>query len=92
MDGPLIERFKYWYGDGLPVDGWVAVDNGHMFIELFPRAIHDLKLREGDYVRVSVIRKEDIDDPTKRPKAPINGDTDSGISGGLSTRPYIRSG
>lgn len=61
MDDLLISRLKYWYGDGLPVDGWVEVDpSGHLHIELFPKTIREKYLKHGDYVRIYVVREEEI--------------------------------
>ena len=63
MDDLLISRLRYWYGDGLPVDGWVEQDEkGRLYIELFANKARELKV--GDYVRVKVIKEEDVLDET----------------------------
>ena len=61
MDASLAGKMQQWWGEDLPVDGWVEVENGHAFIELFPYAIHSLKLQSGDYVRISIVRNHEKD-------------------------------
>ena len=65
MDGLLLSKLTAWY-EALRVDGWVEVDaKGHVSIELFALAVQQLNLKQGDYIRVQVMRKETLDAPEK---------------------------
>lgn len=88
MDARLVDKFKQWW-EGIPVDGWVEVENGHMFVELFPQVIKNFKLKHGDFVRISVVRKEDIDGQEIKPSVPP--DTGGGLLSGLPIGPSLRS-
>lgn len=61
MDEPLHDKLRQWWED-IRVDGWVEFNDqtNLMHIELFPIAIRNLKLEPGDYVRIQIIREEDI--------------------------------
>jgi len=62
MDESLKEKFLSWFHD-MPVDGWVELkeDEGQLYVYLFADAIRELDLRPGDFVRVKVVRLDDIE-------------------------------
>ena len=63
MGESLLSKLREWCED-IRVDGWVEFNDqtSLMHIELFPVAIRNLGLRPGDYVRIQVVREEDLNE------------------------------
>lgn len=61
MDEKLKDKIDDWFHE-MPVDGWVELDSdGMLYVYLFACAIRERDFRPGDFVRVQIVRIEDIE-------------------------------